>query len=276
MLITKIVSGISQKFNKQNVKPNFKRISWFKTKLLKHQDDISIKKIKLHDFSFFYKRPYEVLHTYEDLFINEIYKFEDSKKANPLIIDCGSNIGLSIIYFKKLFQDAQIIAFEADPNNYSILNQNITSNNLTNITLYEKAVWISNGLISFDSSGSEDSHISIVENEKESKGMEVEAIDFSSFLEEYPEIDFLKMDIEGAEYPVLKKSASQLKKIKKMFIEYHGKVDDIFKLYELLEIFRANGFMVYIKNAADNLPTPFVKKRTGYLYDIQLNIFCYK
>ena len=46
-----------------------------------------------------------------ELFGLEIYKF-NSEKTEPFIIDCGANIGLSVIYFKKLFPKAKVIAFE--------------------------------------------------------------------------------------------------------------------------------------------------------------------
>ena len=50
------------------------------------------------------------------------------------------------------------------------------------------------------------------------------------------EIDFLKIDIEGAELPVLKDCSDNLKNVKNLFVEYHGKYDEMFKLNEILEI----------------------------------------
>src|SRR5687768_2021146 len=41
------------------------------------------------------------LHSVQEIFIDEVYRFRPSC-ANPLIIDCGANIGLSAIYFKGL------------------------------------------------------------------------------------------------------------------------------------------------------------------------------
>ncbi len=63
---------------------------------------------------------------YSELFNEEIYKFR-SQKANPYIIDCGSNMGMSIIYFKSLFPDSRIVGFEADPYVFSFLKKNIQS-----------------------------------------------------------------------------------------------------------------------------------------------------
>ena len=84
------------------------------------------------------------------------------------------------------------------------------------------------------------------------------------------------MDIEGAEYEVVKDCAPYLHKIENFFLEYHGKANETYKLNELLKIVEAAGFKVYIKMAADNLDQPFYQKDTGTIYDVQLNIFCYK
>jgi tRNA1(Val) A37 N6-methylase TrmN6 len=45
--------------------------------------------------------------------LDEIYNFKPSKEK-PTIIDCGSNIGTSLLYFSKHYLAAKIIGFEAD------------------------------------------------------------------------------------------------------------------------------------------------------------------
>ena len=49
----------------------------------------------------------------EEIFDQQIYRFNTSN-SKPYIVDCGANIGLSIIYFKQLFPNAEIVAFEPD------------------------------------------------------------------------------------------------------------------------------------------------------------------
>ena len=89
-------------------------------------------------------------------------------------------------------------------------------------------------------------------------------------------VDFMKRDSEGAEYEVMEDISNELGVVKNLFLEYHGKVEDTKKLTRLLTIVQEAGFRVYIRNAADNLDYPFVQERTGTIYDVQLNIFCYK
>ncbi len=68
------------------------------------------------------------LHGLNEIFVEEVYRFQ-SDTNTPLIIDCGSNIGLSIIYFKRLFPEAKIIGFEPDNEIFKILENNINQFN---------------------------------------------------------------------------------------------------------------------------------------------------
>lgn len=271
-LVANITKGVIGKFQKKRKKSEYDSISWFKEKLLKHQDDVNVKQIDLKHFKLFYKRPYEVLHTYKEIFENEIYRF--SAEVNmPVIFDCGANIGLSAIYFKLLYPDSTVVAFEPDNNNFELLKKNIELNNLKNVELHKKAVWIKDGNIFFEANESEASRIS---EENADNTTLVECIKLASFLSHYQKIDFLKMDIEGAEDRVIHDCRDVLPNIQNMFIEYHGKTTETEKLTKMLSLFEEKGFLVYIKNAADELKHPFIEKETSYKYDVQLNIFCYK
>ena len=48
------------------------------------------------------------------------YRFVTTKEA-PVILDCGANIGLSVIYFKQLYPNSKITAFEPDPDVFKVL-----------------------------------------------------------------------------------------------------------------------------------------------------------
>jgi len=266
---TNIIKGAFRK-RKRHQRP-FWKIQWVQEKILKHQEDKSLKRVQFGSFSVHYIRPYELLHTYKDLFENELYRFTTTKEA-PLIIDCGSNIGLSVIYYKQLYPAARIIAFEPDKSNFQVLKKNIESNGYKGVELNEAAVWITNGVITFQSNESEGSHI----EEHSKEGITVPSVRLNDLLDKEAEIDFLKVDIEGAEWAVMKDCALNLHKVRNLFLEYHGKVEDTEKLTDLLQLVDKAGFKTYIRNAADNLHLPFVDRSTGTIYDVQLNLFCYK
>jgi FkbM family methyltransferase len=272
-LAVNIAKGIGKRFMANSQKPVHRPISFFKKKILKHLDNFSEKKTSLSGFTVTYKRPYEILHTYEEIFVKGIYNFQTNNRF-PLIIDCGSNIGISILYFKSLFPGAKVLAFEPDRENFSLLKTNIEQNNLENISLHQKAVWVNDDGVVFEEKGSEGSRVA--DKTETQKGILVESLRLATLLQNEDSIDFLKMDIEGAEYEVIKDCEQHLSRINFMFIEYHGTAGETYKLTNMLNIFDKSGFRVYIKNAADLLNQPFLQQKTGEIYDVQLNIFCYK
>ena len=51
---------------------------------------------------------------FREIFVGGIYMFE-CNTDRPIIVDCGSDIGMSILFFKRLYPKARIIGFEPDP-----------------------------------------------------------------------------------------------------------------------------------------------------------------
>lgn len=272
-LIANIVKGIIGKFRPKLVATRFKDISWLEEKILKHEEDQNIKQKKLPFGIINYKRPYEVLHTYRELFCKEIYQF-NSKTNAPIILDCGSNIGLSVLYFKTIYPNSKVWAFEPDAANFELLIKNIESNHLQDVHAAPAAVWIADGTIQFSGNGSEASRID--ETNVNPSNNSVPCVRLKNLLCSFETINFLKMDIEGGEYKVITDCAEELHRVDNFFLEYHGKTTDTNQLTELLEIVYKQGFHAYIRNAADALTHPFIQKQTDTQFDVQLNIFCYK
>ena len=95
--------------------------------------------ITLFDKPFFYHCGVAFYYAYKDIFNVGIYEFSPGNK-NPLIIDCGSNMGLSILFFSKEYPNSRIIAFEPDESVLPYLERDIESQNLLNVELHKKAV----------------------------------------------------------------------------------------------------------------------------------------
>ena len=78
--------------------------------------------------------------------VNEVYvrKNYDFLSAidNPTIIDCGANIGISVLYFKKKFPNAKIIAFEPDRSAFECLSANIKASGNSGVELINSSIWI--------------------------------------------------------------------------------------------------------------------------------------
>ena len=270
--LTNIIKGLSRRLT--GSKPQSKYgISWLQEKILKHQEDKEVKKIEIGDHKINYIRPYEVLHTYRDIFENEIYKFH-AATDQPLIIDCGANIGISALYYKSIFPNADIVAYEPDKTNFGLLTRNVLDNDLKGVALHEAAIWIENGEITFAANAAEGSSIAFTPDQ--ANVITVPSVRLADILDKYQKIDFLKIDIEGAEDKVISDCSPLLSKVGNLFLEYHGTIHETGKLVIILNILQESGFSVYINNAAAHLQSPFYDKTSGAKHDVQLNIFCYR
>lgn len=194
------------------------------------------------------------------------------KKEAVHILDCGSHIGLSILYFKNLFKNAIIKGFEPDNQNYELLNKNIQEWGFKGVSIEKAAVWTINGEVNFNQGSGMSSQIN--ENETITTSQPTKCIRLKDCINE--EIDFLKMDIEGAEYSVLMDAEAKLGMIKNIFIEYHGKFSENNKLVEILQLLERCGFQYYIKEAIENYKTPFYREEFNVAFEVQLNIFAFQ
>jgi len=207
---------------------------------------------------------------YKEIFERQIYKFP-AKSKNPSIIDCGANIGLSILYFKTLFPFSRIITFEPDKKIFDVLMFNINSFGLRDVKIENKAVWNSNTNIEFMSEGADGGRI--VEVDSSNEIYSVPTIRLSSLLDQ--NVDFLKLDIEGSEFEVLKDCKDLLHNVKNLFVEYHSFTGQEQNLSIILNILYNAGFRVYIDQLR-SIRQPFISRKTYLGMDMILNIFAYR
>ncbi|MEO6837853.1 MAG: FkbM family methyltransferase [Ginsengibacter sp.] len=268
--IKNISVGVCKKFRSLWNNPYKKiNLNWFLIKYLKHlpPDNIHFHKLLNHK-TFFHGGP-EYLHGLKEIFLEGVYN--QKLPENAYILDCGAHIGLSVIYLKSICPTANIVCFEPDAKNFDLLQRNITSHQLKNVEAKEEAVWVENTSLNFIQDGNMGSKIG---EAKSSHSVTVKATRLKDFLDK--KVDFLKMDIEGAEYNVLKDISDSLKNVNKMFIEYHGTFEQNNELLEIFEMVSKAGFKFYIKEAASVYDQPFLPKASSGEYDLQLNMFCFR
>lgn len=209
---------------------------------------------------------------YKEIFTDESYKF-NSKSQSPIIYDCGSNIGISCLYFLTKYQNSKIIAFEPDPLVFSTLKENITKNGFNSrVELNEKAVWTSEGELNFFSDGADSG---FVFSNKIAGNKSVKSISLKSFLEKETIVDMLKIDIEGAESEVIPDIKSELYKVQNLFIEYHSFRNKKQNLGEILDILSKEGFRYYL-STQNNRKSPLINFGKHPEMDYQTNIFAYR
>ena len=215
--------------------------------------------------------PQSFEYMFREIFEREIYRFT-TQAACPRIIDCGANIGLASIYLGLRHPNARITAFEADPAIASVARANVDSFGLENVEIVAAAVTDHDGSVAFTTTGDLAGRIAAKNDSSSLAQFIVPAIRLEPYLQ--GEIEFLKIDIEGAEFETLFSVRGQLRNVKRLFVEYHGFAAETQNLPEFLALLTESGFRYYITNACDFRRHPLDNQTEHLGMDLQLNIFC--
>lgn len=127
------------------------------------------------------------------------YKNEICVKQGQYVFDCGAYTGNTGLYFARLAgNDGHIYSFEAMPQTFRILENNVKNSRHENISIHNFALNDKTCSLYFDSQMSPGSRI-------QKDGIEVNGISIDDFVERnmIERLDFIKMDIEGAELSAL-------------------------------------------------------------------------
>lgn len=185
---------------------------------------------------------------YKDVFVKRIYHFE-SQRIDPFILDCGSNIGMSLLYYKQEYPQARIIGFEPDPVVFRYLQQNVQFNNISQTQLVQAAISGRTGSLAFHSDGKYASYLATEKSMKVPDGWtqcEVPCLRLRDYLTE--PVDFLKINIEGAEWETIADSEDRLRLVKEMVIEYHHLPGLPRTLHSILDVLHRQGFEYLIND----------------------------
>ena len=173
-----------------------------------------------------------------------------------------------------MIPSSRVIAFEPDQAIAKIFAKNIDSFQFKDVELHAKAVWTEETVLNFQEDGGFSGHLvnSVSECNKK-RTVQVETIALADYLNQ--PVDFLKIDIEGAETEVIHHITSKLNNVKNIFIEYHSQPNSPQTLQDILQILSESGFRYQIQEAFVS-PTPFWEVKTMVDMDLQLNIFAYR
>ncbi len=207
---------------------------------------------------------------YYEIFFKEFYKFKETNSNKKVILDCGANIGMSLLYYELNYSNYEIHAYEADKEVYKILQKNSKAFNKNKYFLYQKAIWNFDGQINFNSDGKDGGKVS---NENTNQNA-VECVDFKKVLSSFNKIQFLKMDIEGSENEIYNTFLENMNKIENLFIEYHSYIDEKQNFNKLLNTLTSFNHRIYIENMGSKF-SPLLNKNKSNM-DLQLNIFLFK
>jgi FkbM family methyltransferase len=131
--------------------------------------------------------------------------FSKFLKPEHTCLDIGAWIGPTTLYAAKRCR--RVFSFEPDPEAYRHLLFNIRANALTNVIPFNAALSDKDGLVLMASHGTElgDTTTSMINASASKPGVTVPAISWETFRKICPDAkpDFIKMDVEGAEFKLI-------------------------------------------------------------------------
>jgi FkbM family methyltransferase len=201
---------------------------------------------------------------YREIFIQRGYDFACSHDS-PLILDCGGNIGLSVVWFKQRYPKSRVTVFEADPSIAEIPTSNMAALKLRNVEIVQAAVWNQTGTVAFAADGPDAGRIKVRDGHRE-----VRSVRLADFVTD--PVDLLKLDIEGAEYSVVSDLyvTGKLHLVNRLICEIHSRPEERHQIADLLSALVEGGFKFSFNHArsapdlcGDAEVTPFASVPDG-------------
>jgi FkbM family methyltransferase len=175
--------------------------------------------IRMLDYELRYSDLLSFCPQWQDIFVKRTLEFR-SRTETPRILDCGANVGLASLYFKRLYPQARVTAYEADPSLFAMLDANLARNGAAEVERTHAALWTTNGTLTFQCEGSDSGMIGSLPGAVAGRSTAVPSLRLRDVLQQGP-IDLLKLDIEGAEDAVLDDCADVLGNVRALVMDLH-------------------------------------------------------
>jgi len=170
-------------------------------------------------------------------------------RRDSTVVDVGANIGwYTLNAATAVSVKGRIIAFEPEPNNFSLLSRSIALNSMNNVELIRESVSDRQGHQTlFLADGNIGGHsttraVGLNRIEVPSTTLDLSLAEFG-----VDGVHVLKVDVEGAEPQVVLGAAEQLKRVDNMIMEWNPEawtnhlrtLDILFESFKVYEIFRS-------------------------------------
>lgn len=174
----------------------------------------------------------------------------DSLKQKDVFVDIGAHLGGYTCLVGKALKKGKVYSFEIDKKVFDLLKENIKLNNLKNVNAYNIGVSDKKGFVKIPKKKDIDPGLAIdTKLKKNKKYLTIKSTKLDSFFknkQQKPTI--IKIDVEGAEFLVLKGMKKLLEKENlKIFLEIHGNKLEKFNTNskEIISFLQKKGYEIY-------------------------------
>ena len=179
---------------------------------------------------------------------------------DDVIFDIGANFGWYSMNIAQKYPDCKLYAFEPIAKTYNYLNENIKLNNFENVRLSNIGLSNEEGSFTFyyDDTLSVNASLSNVSDNKNIKNVECSVSTIDSFIDKQKikKIDFIKCDVEGAEFLVFKGGFETIKRDKPIIFS------EMLRKWSAKFNYHPNDIITYFNNFGYNC---FVLRKNGLL-----------
>jgi FkbM family methyltransferase len=198
--------------------------------------------------------------TLDQMVIREIWIYDEYNPRgfeiarDAIVVDVGGHIGCFAVRAGRMASEGKVFVFEPSPENFAMLKENLLLNGSANVMPLGIALLGQSGIRRISLCPNMVSN-SIVADFPDGSNIDVQGIALSDLMKEQNlrQIDFLKLDCEGAEYEILFGcSDDTLARIGKISCEVHA-LDDDRNRETLATFLRSKGFEVIIDPAKSHM-----------------------
>ena len=198
-------------------------------------------------------------------------------KQSPTIFDVGCNVGINTVCYSVLFKKPKIFSFEPISSTIKIFKKNIKLNSLKNVKFYN--IGFSNKkrntFLSIPNKDQGERYkfyvnhalYSIYGKGKRKVKVKMETIDNFVHRNHFEKLDFLKIDVEGHEFQVLKGAKKTIKKFKPVIqLEYNyiSKILTKTKISDFVKFANIYRYKILLLCKGYKLVKPNLKKINNY------------
>lgn len=197
----------------------------------------------------------------------------NSIKDGMYVLDIGTNMGETLLNFARLNPSGKNYGFEPVPFLFEKAKKNIDLNAFRNIYLNNLAISDQKGSLFFELPPNRNFGSINMSLEPTPNSREVKAVTIDDFIEfhQISKVDFIKIDVEGFEYKVLRGAVKSIQKFKPLlFIEL---IDEYLKkkgssASQLVQFVSSLGYNVF---DADDMS--LIKESAGF-FKLHIDILC--
>lgn len=211
---------------------------------------------------------------FKEIFLTDFYSIETwvaKLPKNPIVVDIGANAGYFNMLLLSRRPDAKVYAYEPIEQNYELFKSNIELNPAikNNVQLYHRAVTglpVDHVVLYKESDGDNSVTASVFQDFEQHNlnSVSVKAVSLARLLEEnrIDHVDFLKLDCEGSEYPIVYDSPKDVwQRVKSVFLEVHTLDDGTRNFQSMKRFLESAGYATTFQLANNGCHALFAQKK---------------